>query len=96
MYDVEGNEDVEIIGCPAGINFQIIHTEADTQIMMGDKAPIAVSRDDWRSAVIGFSEAVQAFYTASSPKMPFDDWEKEGFDKFMAEWQRRHDEALRA
>jgi len=89
IFEVEGQDDVLIVGCNAGVDFEIV--QIDDEVLLttkgGNQHRVAVS--DWRRAVCEFSDAVQAFYSASSPKEPEDDWEQRGFRKFLAEWSRR-------
>lgn len=83
--------DVTFMECNQGIDWQIIRNEdKDNHTMiLPDGHIVTVKAAVWRTAVIGFVDAVKAFYSASAPKQPFDDWEKEGFSAMMAEWDRR-------
>jgi hypothetical protein len=94
FYAGEGEEDVKIIECPSGINFQVIHVRDTVQIIMNEKKPFMVASDEWRNAVLTFSQVVREFYAASTPKTPVDDSDEAGFEKFMVEWRNRHEEAL--
>ncbi len=94
MYDIEGEENVVICGCPAGIDFQITHTGNNVEIKPEGKEPIVISSDAWIRAVIGFSEAVSVFYSSSSSKTPDDEDDIKGFNKFMSEWRKRHNKTL--
>lgn len=94
FYVEEGGGDVKIIECPIGINFQVIHVRDTVQIIMDDMEPFIVALDEWRNAVLTFSQVVREFYAASTPKTPVYDSDKAGFDKFMTEWENRHKEAL--
>lgn len=94
MYDIEDKEDVIISGCPSGINFEIIHDENKIKIMFDSFEPFVISQENWREAVVRFSESVMNFYLESSPKTPYSEMEKKGFDKFMSEWKRRHEAAI--
>ena len=79
MWDIEGNEDVVIVGCPNGADFEVIHD--GNEIIIGS-APARIYRiplSDWRAAVCDFSDAVRSFYAASSPKQPADQDEAKGF-----------------
>src|SRR5262249_47389252 len=88
MFDVEGQEDVFICGCPSGIDFQVIR-EGNEVVLTGPtgeehRAPWPA----WRKVVCKFSDAVKAFYAASSPKQPYNEEDAKGFQKFMAEWKK--------
>jgi len=46
-----------------------------------------VSAEDWRTAVLGFIEAVEAFYETSPPRLPLD----ENYDEWEPFWQEWRD-----
>lgn len=94
FYVKEGEDDVKIIECPIGINFQVIHIRDTVQIIMNDEKTFIVTSEEWQNAVLTFSQAVREFYAASTPKTPVDHSDKAGFDKFMLEWKNRHQDAL--
>jgi hypothetical protein len=93
MFDVEGQEDVLICGCPSGIDFQVIREGKEVVLIGPDSGARRLQWSDWRKAVCEFSDAVQSFYAASSPKQPFDEEDAKGFRKFMEEWKRRRVQA---
>jgi hypothetical protein len=89
MYDTEGGDDVVVLGCPNGIDFTVIRDGDNTLITGANGRTHKIRFTEWRDAVCAFSDQVQSFYAASSPKRPCDDVETKGFKKFMAEWLRR-------
>ena len=58
------------------------------QITSDDGRIIDVPENDWREAVLDFSDAVMDFYDRSMPKEPADDDERKDFSAMMIEWQR--------
>jgi hypothetical protein len=89
MYAMEGSEDVVLCGCPNGIDFEVIHDANKVQINY-NKEFYLLDRIDWYKAVIHFSNEVKKIYIQSSPKKPWDEVSEQGFNCFMAEWERRH------
>ena len=61
------------------------------QITSEDGRIIDVPENDWREAVLNFSDAVMDFYDRSMRKEPADDDERKGFSAMMIEWQRLRD-----
>jgi hypothetical protein len=96
MYDIEGQEDVVITGCPSGMDFEVVRVGDVISLTDagGDNHPILFA--DWRQAVCAFSDAVQLFYAASAPKKPHDEDDARGFEKFLKEWSRRRSLAERS
>jgi hypothetical protein len=90
MLDVEGQDDVLIIGCNRGMNFEVIHAGDRVVLTTKDGRQHRIAASEWRNAVCHFSDCVRAFYEASSPKkLPTDDTDAKGYQKFLAEWSRR-------
>lgn len=89
MYDVKGEEDVVVCGCPSGLNFGVVRV--NDQVVISDQHGTRYNARflEWRNAVCAFSDAVQAFYAAASPKEPADQEDEKGFQKFLREWGRR-------
>jgi hypothetical protein len=50
---------------------------------------------EWGAAVLSFSEAIMAFYAASSSKQPSEEIVAKGYQAFCAEWNRRYNDAKR-
>lgn len=89
IFEIEGQDDVQIVGCNSGIDFEVSRI-GDTVILTADDGTQhRVTFSDWKRAVCEFSDLVQAFYAASAPKEPEDEWEQRSFRKFLSEWARR-------
>jgi hypothetical protein len=84
-----GEPDVQIIGCPNGSNFDVIHQSDAIRVCAGESQNYILNKDEWQSAVIAFADAVRAFYDASLPKLPSDDFSRRGYDAMISEWDRR-------
>lgn len=90
MYDVPDHDEVVIVGCPNGEDFEVDHREGDSSVLVraiGGRE-WSVDRDSWREAVFTFADAVSEFYARSSPKRPTAD-DAAGFQAFRSEWERR-------
>jgi hypothetical protein len=96
IFEVEGQDDVLIVGCNSGIDFEVVQIGDEVHLTAADGTEHRVAMSDWRSAVCKFSDAVQAFYAGSSPKQPEDEFERRSFQKFMAEWSRRRSAGVEA
>ena len=89
IFEVEGQVDVQILGCNSGIDFEVARIGSDVILTADDGTQYRVAFSDWKKAVCAFSDSVRAFYAASSPKEPEDDCEQSGFRAFLSEWSRR-------
>lgn len=89
IFEVEGQDDVQIVGCNSGIDVEVLRVDDEIIVTVRDGTQYRVSFSEWEAAVWNFSDLVRAFYSASSPKEPEDDWERRSFNKFLAEWSRR-------
>jgi hypothetical protein len=90
MYDVEGEPDVVVCGCPSGEDFEVLHEASGFGVVVrsSDGHEWAVGWPEWRSSVFSFADRVSDFYASCTPKQPAVD-DRAGFAKFAAEWERR-------
>ena len=88
MFEVPGNEDVMIQGCPDGVDLDVMPEGAHVALGMPDGSVHLVDADAWREAVLAFADRVADFYRRSSPKRPPAD-EAAGFSRLQREWERR-------
>lgn len=90
MYDLPDQDEVVIVGCPDGEDFEVDHREGDALVLVRAAGGLewSVDRDSWRDAVCTFADGVSEFYAMSSPKRPTAD-DAAGFRAFQAEWERR-------
>jgi len=95
MYAQGDSDDVLIIGCPSGLDFEVRHRDGQVEIELPDQPPVGMSAAEWRAAVLSFSEAITAFYAASSSKQPSEEIDAKGYQAFRAEWNRRYNDAKR-
>lgn len=89
IFEVEGQDDVQIVGCNSGIDFEVVRMDDDVILTAKGGAQHRVALSDWKKAVCEFSDSVRAFCAASSPKEPEDELDGRSFRKFMSEWSRR-------
>ena len=89
MYAEPNSEDVAFVGCPHGRNWHVVHQGSQVRLEFADGQRVMVSRHEWCDAVIEFSNAIEAFYAGSEPKLPTDAVDAAGFAAFRDEWRRR-------
>ena len=89
LYEIDGQDDVLIQGCPSGVDVQV--TRVADQILLtgadGGQHPLPFS--EWKQAVCDFSDIVHRFYDHAKPREPVDEQDRNGFRKMMTEWARR-------
>lgn len=90
LYEEAGSLDVVIIGCPNGVDFEVTYAAGDDRVLVRAMSgrEWEVARQDWRSAVFSFADAVSNFVATASPKTTSVD-DAAGFRKFLTEWERR-------
>ena len=89
IFEVEGQDDVVVIGCNSGIDFDVVQLGEEILLAAEDGTEYRAAVADWRRAVCQFSDAVRAFYEVSSRKKPAYAAERRAYEKFLAEWSRR-------
>lgn len=95
MWDVPGQEDAAVCGCPNGEDFEVLHDVNGSGVVVHstDGRQWTVGWSEWREAVFAFADKVSELYAASSPKEPsYED--SSGFEKFKMEWKRRRGQPI--
>lgn len=85
----EDRDEVLIIGCPNGVDWQVEHTVGGVKLTTSQGSTVTLHPTDWRSAVLRVADQVRAFYEASLSKcLPEDDYDRRGYEQFWQEWMR--------
>jgi len=95
MYDLPDEKDVVICGCPNGEDFEVAHRQDGSGVVVRSVEGKEWSVDwvVWRAAVFAFADRVAEFYISCSVKQPSEE-DEPGFQKFLAEWERRRGQPL--
>lgn len=90
MIADEGLENVDICGCPYGIDWSVIHDGGNVKLILDDGTEEVLSIADYQKEVFAFADKIEAFYNSCSPKiMPKDEFGRNGYIAFWNEWHRR-------
>lgn len=87
MFEEAGSPDVVIIGCPNGLDFEVLHG-SNVQLKARTGRSWHIPMIEWRAAVFAFADRVSEFYASCSAKCPTAG-DSAGFRRFVAEWERR-------
>jgi hypothetical protein len=81
---------VLVFGCNAGVDLEVVHADGMVTIRTGGGTEASVTEVEWRDAVLGFVDDVQAFYDGAPAREPLNDAaEDEGWATFWQEWRDR-------
>ena len=84
---------VTIIGCPNGIDFDIIHEDNNIIIRTQDGTTYTVTFNDYKAAVLSYANQIQDFYHQNPPRQIEDSFNQDGFSAFCNEWYSLTDKA---
>lgn len=93
MIPSKSGTSVSIIGCNNGIDFTIIHKPETVSITTADNREYSVSFADYRDAILSFAKQAMDFYQANPPRKFESDFDKEGYDAFVAEYHSLYNKA---
>lgn len=88
----DGTGDVVILGCPNGVDWDLVHSGDAVIITTDSGAETVVPFDEYREEVLAFADKVEAFYDSQPPRKPADD-DAAAYRAFWEEWHRRRREA---
>lgn len=83
---------VEIAGCPNGIDWSVIHDGENVRLITDSGKETVVKLEDYRQEVYKFADMIEAYYMKCTPKnLPEDDygWDRNSYTAFWNEWHRR-------
>ena len=87
---LEGEKEVHIQGCLTGINYWVKHQNEAIRLETEKGNQVLLPIEEYKNEVVAFAEKVEAFYKRSKPKkLPDDDYDRKGYEKFWQEWNRR-------
>lgn len=81
---------VDICGCPNGIDWSVIHEGDNIRMITGSQNETVISIEEYRRKVFAFADKIEGFYKSSKPKnIPAGEFDKNGYIAFWNEWHRR-------
>ena len=82
-------DNVDISGCPNGIDWSVEHDAEMVKITTESGAVTLVDETIYKEQVIQFADKIKAFYEKCSPKKFHDEFDKKGYIAFWNEWNKR-------
>ncbi len=96
---IMANEDlteVEIVGCNAGIDWEVTHdAHGDIVLTLRSGYSVTVDFEEYKAEVIRFADKIKAFYDTCTPKESDIEFNQKGYTAFWNEWNRRYNEATK-
>lgn len=82
--------DVHIPGCFTGVNYWVKHQNKEVKLETKKGNQVIIPIEEYKSEVLAFVDKVEDFYKRGKPKkLPDDDYDRNGYEKFWQEWKRR-------
>ncbi len=89
LFAVNDSEDVLIVGCANGVDWEVRHKESMVELTLENGYTSTVSFNEYRKEVLSFVNTVEEFYDNHLPRVFNDDLDKKGYEQFWKEWHRR-------
>ena len=84
----DGTGDVVILGCPNGIDWDLVHSGDEVILTTDSGKKTVVPIEEYREDVLAFADKVEAFYRSQPPREPAED-DAPAYRAFWEEWHRR-------
>lgn len=81
--------EVDICGCPNGIDWSVIHDGDNIKMITESQNETVISLEEYRQKVYAFADKIENYYNSCTPKLPEDDFDAKGYTAFWNEWHRR-------
>ena len=83
-------ENVSIVGCDYGVDYDVIHREGGVSLITEEGEIFYIPMEEYRREVLAFARTIEEFYQRCTPKkLPEDEFERNGYLAFWNEWNRR-------
>lgn len=90
MYANKALDTVDIVGCPNGIDWSVIHEGSNIKLVTESGISTILSIFEYEKVVFGFADEIKAFYQSCSSKiLPEDEIDRNAYVAFWNEWHRR-------
>lgn len=93
MVPSEDGKSVEIIGCPNGIDFDVIR-KGDDIVIPWNKAEMTITYPEYKNAVLAYAEQIIDFYDQNPERSFNDEYDKNMFMAFMTEFKGLYNKAI--
>ncbi len=87
----ENGEICEIIGCPSGLDWSVMHCDDFVKLIVAGEEKAVVPFERYKKQVFQFADKVSAFYDLAPPRNIYDYWDQNGFMAFKTEWKRHYE-----
>jgi hypothetical protein len=86
----ENGEDIDVLGCPFGIDWAIIHIGSDVKLITASGKETIISLKTYKDVAYKVADEVEKFYAEAGPRiLPYEEYERNAFIIFWKEWHRR-------
>lgn len=93
MYANDTLDSVDVLGCPNGIDWSVIHEGDEVKIITESGKETIVNIEDYKNEVFAFVDRIEHFYSKCTPKvLPNNKTDRDGYTAFWNEWHRRRKE----
>lgn len=83
-------DNVDICGCPNGIDWTVKHENNSVNLILEDGTEERVPENEYKAEVFQFADKIESFYKRCTPKiLPKDAFDRNGYIAFWNEWHRR-------
>ncbi|GAA4300679.1 hypothetical protein [Nibribacter koreensis] len=90
LYLDENTEEVYILGCATGYNWDVRHSTDKIILRTAKGLPLVIPFTVYKEKVLAFVSQVEQFYNVSLPKeLPTNNDDRKAYLKFWEEWHRR-------
>ena len=89
IYPCKDKETVNISGCPNGVDWSVIHDGDKVRLVTETGKETVINLEEYKETVYSFVDKIENFYSASAPKMPYDEEAQIAYTAFWNEWKRR-------
>ena len=86
MYIDDETDKLEILGCMYGIDWSVIHTADNVNLITASGIETIISYDEYKRVVLDFADRIENIYKRCSPKTAPPGDETKAYQRFWENW----------
>lgn len=84
----EQTDELMIIGCDNGIDWEVLHTPGQVTLTSGSGTKTVLPLAEYQKTVLSFARVIEAFYARCTPKrIPQEAWQQAAYERFWETWK---------
>ena len=88
MFINDKMDELAILGCPNGIDWNIKHIGNDVVLKSAKGTMVTLPLEEYKGVIFDFADAIEDVYKKSAPKKLHEECEQKAYERFWQDWHK--------